>query len=426
MHRGPWFDSLDPVMTRDEILGLYARVNDRYRDAVFWDNYVKLAVSRGWGTTPASVRAVLERYKPRRQPAPRDTCLEEKEVHRWCIVGGSKELITNWRMEPPAVFIGRGDHPRRGVLKRRIQPEDVVINLGTTAPVPDLPPGRSWKAVVRDPERHWLWSWEDPATGKTKYVYPSVLSKLHSERERQKFDDAVELGCIIEEIRRDYRETLAQKRAGVPELELACVLYLIDTLGLRVGNESNDRVDGATTLRVENILIAETRKTMKVTFLGKDSVWYSNTVRCEPAVSRAIKKLSEGITDKDRLFPNTSPRIVNDHLQNYHPNISAKTFRTFNATRIFEETIWKFPGGTIDDAVAWFRRCAMDVAVFCNHKKVSAIKKSREDYCTSTSVTNYIDPRVVNEWASSHRIPLGKLYSKGLVERFSWAWEEKQ
>lgn len=39
-----------------------------------------------------------------------------------------KERIANFRIEPPGLFRGRGDHPKMGMLKRRIRPQDIIIN----------------------------------------------------------------------------------------------------------------------------------------------------------------------------------------------------------------------------------------------------------------------------------------------------------
>lgn len=46
----------------------------------------------------------------------------------YCILDGHREKIGNFKMEPPGLFCGRGDHPKMGMLKRRIRPEDVIIN----------------------------------------------------------------------------------------------------------------------------------------------------------------------------------------------------------------------------------------------------------------------------------------------------------
>lgn len=42
--------------------------------------------------------------------------------------------VGNFRVEPPGLFRGRGDHPKMGKLKARIYPRDITINIGE-APV---------------------------------------------------------------------------------------------------------------------------------------------------------------------------------------------------------------------------------------------------------------------------------------------------
>ena len=46
----------------------------------------------------------------------------------FCMFDGHKQKIGNFKIEPPGLFRGRGDHPKQGMLKKRIQPEDVIIN----------------------------------------------------------------------------------------------------------------------------------------------------------------------------------------------------------------------------------------------------------------------------------------------------------
>jgi len=36
--------------------------------------------------------------------------------------------VLHCRTEPPGLFRGRGEHPKQGTVKRRIMPEDVIIN----------------------------------------------------------------------------------------------------------------------------------------------------------------------------------------------------------------------------------------------------------------------------------------------------------
>ena len=46
----------------------------------------------------------------------------------WCVIDGHKQKIGNFRIEPPGLFRGRGDHPKQGMLKKRTMPSDVLIN----------------------------------------------------------------------------------------------------------------------------------------------------------------------------------------------------------------------------------------------------------------------------------------------------------
>ena len=89
--------------------------------------------------------------------------------------------VGNFRVEPPGLFRGRGEHPKMGMIKvrvgswrpqtrfytaagstqRRIQAEDVIINIGKDSPVPAPPPGHSWKAVIHNQYVSWLAGWKD-------------------------------------------------------------------------------------------------------------------------------------------------------------------------------------------------------------------------------------------------------------------------
>lgn len=56
----------------------------------------------------------------------------------------------NFNIEPPGLFRGRGDHPKMGMLKKRVMPEQVTINIGKEAEVPVPPEGHKWKSVQHD------------------------------------------------------------------------------------------------------------------------------------------------------------------------------------------------------------------------------------------------------------------------------------
>jgi DNA topoisomerase-1 len=89
--------------------------------------------------------------------------------------------------------LGRGDNPKIGKLKKRIYPEDIIINIGKDAIIPESLPGHSWGKIIHDRHVEWLASWKDTITGKTKYVWLGAQSDFKASSDQQKFDLARKL-----------------------------------------------------------------------------------------------------------------------------------------------------------------------------------------------------------------------------------------
>jgi DNA topoisomerase-1 len=53
---------------------------------------------------------------------------KEQEQYGTAMMDHHPQKIANFRIEPPGLFRGRGDHPKMGKLKKRVMPEDVTIN----------------------------------------------------------------------------------------------------------------------------------------------------------------------------------------------------------------------------------------------------------------------------------------------------------
>ena len=69
--------------------------------------------------------------------------------------------VGNFRVEPPGLFRGRGEHPKMGKLKRRVYPRDITINIGKGEPIPEHPfPGQKWKEIRHDNTVTWLAYWK--------------------------------------------------------------------------------------------------------------------------------------------------------------------------------------------------------------------------------------------------------------------------
>ena len=56
----------------------------------------------------------------------------------------------------------------QGKVKRRIQPEDIIINIGKEAQVPEPPAGHKWREVRHDNSVTWLASWTENIQGQIK------------------------------------------------------------------------------------------------------------------------------------------------------------------------------------------------------------------------------------------------------------------
>ncbi|PNX57986.1 DNA topoisomerase 1-like protein, partial [Trifolium pratense] len=102
-------------------------------------------------------------------------------------------------------------------------------------------------------------------------------------------------------------------------------------------DEEADTV-GCCTLKVENVT-AEGHNKLKFDFLGKDSIKYENTVEVEPPVYKAILKFQKDKQPGDDLFDKLDTSKLNAHLKELMPNLTAKVFRTFNASFTLDDMV---------------------------------------------------------------------------------------
>lgn len=116
-----------------------------------------------------------------------------EERHLYAIVDGRKEKVGNFRIEPPGLFRGRGDHPKTGKLKKRVDPEMVTLNLGVDAVIPEPPAGHRWQSIVHQQESTWLATWKENVNDATKYVFLAATSTWKGQSDMQKFEKAREL-----------------------------------------------------------------------------------------------------------------------------------------------------------------------------------------------------------------------------------------
>lgn len=395
---------------------------------------------------------------------------------------GKKQEVSNYKIEPPGLFIGRGKNPHLGKIKKRIYPEDITLNLSKDAPIPILPDflqTHSWGKIVHNRKMEWLASWKDNITGKTKYLWLANHSDLKASGDQKKFDLARKLKKKIKSIIEINEQNL--NSSEIKMRQIATALYFIDKLAIRVGNEKGEDsadVVGVTNLRIEHVDLSVNNE-ITLNFLGKDSVPYTNTVQVDPIVYNNVASFVRDKNKYDQVFDKINSNDVNAYLQNFMKDLTAKVFRTYNASNIFQKELKKITNkyenrenqekAIMDD----FIKANLKVAKLLNHQKqiskgykgqvdkistnldnlkkqlskarrskkknletikkikakISANKSKKEivkemkNISLDTSKANYVDPRILVAFMKTNKLDINKLFSKALQKKFFWAFD---
>lgn len=322
---------------------------------------------------------------------------EEKEVVKaqktknalakgYAIVDGRLEKMGNFNMEPPGLFRGRGEHPLTGTVKRRTFAERVSLNISEDAPVPrcDLP-GNAWKRVQHDPYVTWLCGWTENVQESNKYVMLAASSSFKGKSDRDKYAKAIELAGCIDQVRKNYREKIASSDRA--DRQLGVAMWVIDVLALRVGGEKGeDEADtvGCCSLRREHFTFNPDPESFEVElqFLGKDSMEFRQTIKFNAiehpsgdlgkAVFKCIQSFTAGKNATDDVFETLNPSVLNSHLSSLMKGLSAKVFRTYNASVTLEKELpsaEELAGLTVAEKVIRYNDANREVAILCNHQK---------------------------------------------------------
>ena len=325
------------------------------------------------------------RLKEEKKAMTKEQKEEQKELKKqledkygWAFLDGEKEKVGNFRVEPPGLFRGRGKHPKTGKLKRRVMPEQVTINIGKEAKVPEPPYGHRWGNIVHDNTVTWLATWTENINSNIKYVFLAPGSSLKSQSDFKKFETARKLKLHVAHIRNDYMKELKDKEMLLRQR--ATALWLIDKLALRAGNEKGeDEADtvGCCSLRCEHIVLEEPDQVI-FDFLGKDSIRYYNKVGVDPLVFKNLQLfIRPPKTPQDPIFDRLNTAALNKYLTTLMPGLTAKVFRTYNASHTFQNELDSTPfEGTVAEKILAYNRANRQVAILCNHQR--AIPKTHD------------------------------------------------
>ncbi|XP_056334006.1 LOW QUALITY PROTEIN: DNA topoisomerase I, mitochondrial [Danio aesculapii] len=299
------------------------------------------------------------------------------DEYGFCVLDHHRERIGNFKIEPPGLFRGRGDHPKQGMLKKRIRPEDVIINCSKESRIPEAPAGHKWKEVRHDNTVTWLASWTENVQGSCKYVMLNANSKLKGEKDWEKYEVARKLKTRVDAIRTQYQEDLKSKQMGARQRAVA--LYFIDKLALRAGNEKEEGETadtvGCCSLRVEHITLHDALDGQKCVvefdFLGKDCIRYYNKVPVTKRVFKNLKLFMENKQGGDDLFDRLNTATLNKHLSSLMPGLTAKVFRTYNASITLQQQLKELSNmkDNVPEKLLSYNRANRAVAVLCNHQR---------------------------------------------------------
>ncbi|KAL3481197.1 hypothetical protein BJX99DRAFT_219306 [Aspergillus californicus] len=326
-------------------------------------------------------RPIFEYYDAQRQekkalpPAEKKRLKAEKDAeeapYMFCVWDGRKQKVGNFRVEPPSLFRGRGEHPKTGHVKSRVQPEQITINIGKDARVPPPPEGHKWKEVKHDQEGTWLAMWQENINGNYKYVMLAANSDVKGQSDYKKFEKARELKKHIARIRKDYQKNLRNEL--MVERQKATAVYLIDQFALRAGNEKGEdeaETVGCCSLKYENVTLKPPNKVV-FDFLGKDSIRFYDEVEVDQQVFKNLKIFKKAPKkDGDEIFDRLTTSGLNKHLSQYMQGLTAKVFRTYNASHTMATLLKDMKAtGTNAEKVKAYNDANRKVAILCNHKR---------------------------------------------------------
>lgn len=292
----------------------------------------------------------------------------------YCLWDGRKQKVGNFRVEPPSLFRGRGEHPKTGRVKKRVMPEQITINIGKEATVPAPPEGHKWKEVRHDQEGTWLAMWQENINSAYKYVMLAANSDVKGQADHKKFEKARELKKHIDKIRKEYQRDLRAEMMA--DRQRATAVYLIDQFALRAGNEKGeDEADtvGCCSLKFEHVTL-KPPNTVIFDFLGKDSIRFYDEVEVDTQVFKNLKIFKKAPKKEgDEIFDRLTTSALNKHLSNYMPGLTAKVFRTYNASWTMATLLKDMTAtGTIPEKVKAYNDANRKVAILCNHKRTVA------------------------------------------------------
>merc|ERR1719296_293807 len=134
-------------------------------------------------------------------------------------------------------------------------------------------------------------------------------------------------------------------------------------------------------------------KEIELEFLGKDSMLFKQTIDFGSALYTENNGMGEQVYDNfkrfcqkkkqsDDVFSDLTPTSLNTHLKGIMEGLTAKVFRTYNASKTLQDELMKtektagWSGLTPAEMVVEYNNANREVAILCNHQR--SVSKAQE------------------------------------------------
>ena len=94
------------------------------------------------------------------------------------------------------------------------------------------------------------------------------------------------------------------------------------------------------TMAFEHLILGK-EHVVEFDFLGKDSIRYHNEVEVEKRVFKNVQLFMDNKKPGDDLFDRLNTTILNEYLNSLMPGLTAKVFRTYNASYVLQDELEK-------------------------------------------------------------------------------------
>ena len=394
------------------------------------------------------------------------------EEYSYAYINSNKEKILNYMIEPPGIFIGRGECKYNGMWKYRVGSDNIIVNFikgDNNTKLEELyfqEVQSKFKNIISNPtvtyiDRYFINLGK--SENENKYLYRiakeirfSKDSTISHEADLNKFDKANKLIKNWNKINNYILENINNEDKIISEC--AVISWLVQYTSIRIGSDKSleTNVVGASSLRTFN-LDTETegdKYFLILDFIGKDSIKYNQKFEIPMIIHSKIKDILKTKSKDDFVFSVNSTQ-VNQFLDKCIPGITAKVFRTAWACKLllelYDKNKSKFEDKSVKYKILLLKYLLIQISNKLNHKKATKknndtkinnlekkikdcndkdkkelyklkinILKDSEDTNTSTALTSYIDPRIVIDICKEQNIPIDKIYTKTLLRYFNY------